>query len=68
MILAPIIIFARHLESCQRTSTQGPDDTIAIDLEHFTSLVKVLEHYGGAIGEDPGLFDPTDASSNATQR
>jgi sialic acid synthase SpsE len=56
------------LESCQRTSTQGPDDTIAIDLEHFTSLVKVLEHYGGAIGEDPGLFDPTDASSNATQR
>ena len=48
--------------------TQGPDDTIAIYLEHFTSLVEVLEHYGDAIGEDPGLFDPTDASSNATQR
>ena len=48
--------------------TQGPDDMIAIYLEHFTSLVEVLEHYGGAIGEDPGLFDPTDASSNATQR
>jgi hypothetical protein len=28
----------------------------------------VLEHYGGAIGEDPGLLDLTDASSNATQR
>jgi len=27
----------------------------------------VLEHYGGAIGEDPGLFDPTNASLNATQ-
>ena len=48
--------------------TQGPDDTIAIYLEHFTSLVEVLEHYGGAIGEDPGLFDSTDASSDATQR
>jgi hypothetical protein len=48
--------------------TQGPDDTIAIYLEHFTSLVEVLEHYGGAIGEDPGLLDSTDASSDATQR
>jgi hypothetical protein len=35
--------------------TQGPNDTIAIYLEHFTSLVEVLEHYGGTIGK---LFDP----------
>ena len=44
--------------------TQGPDDTIAIYLEHFTSLLEVLEHYSGAIGEDPRLFDLTNASSN----
>jgi len=30
-------------------------------LEHFRSLVKVLEHYGGAIGEDPGLLNATAA-------
>jgi len=48
--------------------TQGPDDTIAIYLEHFTSLLEFLEHYGGAIGEDPGLLDSTDASSDTTQR
>jgi hypothetical protein len=28
----------------------------------------VLEHYGGAIGEDQGSFDPTNASSNTIQR
>ena len=34
----------------------------------FLSLVEVLEHYRGAIGEDPGLLDSTDASSDTTQR
>jgi len=33
---------------------------------HFRSLVEVLEHYGGAIGEDPGLLDATAAVSSDT--
>jgi len=41
-------------------------------LEHFRSLVEVLEHYGGAIGEDTGLLDATAAvlsdTDNATKR
>jgi hypothetical protein len=34
--------------------TQGAEDSISSYLEHFRSLVEVLEHYGGAIGKDPG--------------
>jgi hypothetical protein len=46
--------------------TQGANDYISSYLEHFCSLVKVLEHYGGAIGEDPGLLNATAAvSTNA---
>jgi len=41
--------------------TQGAKDSISSYLEHFRSLVKVLEHYGGAIGEDPGSLDATAA-------
>jgi len=52
--------------------TQGAEDSISSYLEHFRSLVEVLEHYGGAIGEDPGLLDATAAVSsdtdNATKR
>ena len=43
--------------------TQGAKDSISSYLEHFRSLVEVLEHYGGAIGEDPGLLDATAAVS-----
>jgi len=52
--------------------TQGAKDSISSYLEHFRSLVEVLEHYGGAIGEDPGLLDATAAVStdadDATKR
>jgi len=48
--------------------TLGPDDTIVIYLEHFTSFVEVLVHYGGPIGKYWGILDSTDASLNATQR
>ena len=52
--------------------TQGAEESISSYLEHFCSLVEVLEHYGGAIGEDPGLLDATAASSanadNVTKR
>jgi hypothetical protein len=52
--------------------TRGAKDSISSYLEHFCSLVEVLEHYGGAIGEDPGLLDATAAVSsdtdNATER
>jgi uncharacterized protein (DUF2164 family) len=43
--------------------TQGAEDSISSYLEHFCSLVEVLEHYAGAIGEDPGLRDATAAVS-----
>jgi hypothetical protein len=46
--------------------TQGAEDSISSYLEHFRSLVEVLEHYGGAIGEDPGLLDATTAVSSNT--
>ena len=46
--------------------TQGTEDSISSYLEHFRSLVEVLEHYGGAIGEDPGLLDATAAVSSDT--
>ena len=46
--------------------TQGAEDSISSYLEHFRSLVKVLEHYGGAIGEHPGLLDATAAVSSDT--
>jgi len=46
--------------------TQGAEDSISSYLEHFCSLVEVLEHYGGAIGEDPGLLDATAAVSSDT--
>jgi len=39
--------------------TQGAKDSISSYVEHFCSLVEVLEHYGGAIGEDPGLLNAT---------
>jgi len=39
--------------------TQGAEDLISSYLEHFRSLVEVLEHYVGVIGEDPGLLDAT---------
>ena len=45
---------------------QGAKDSISSYLEHFRSLVEVLEHYGGAIGEDPGLLDATAAVSSNT--
>jgi hypothetical protein len=52
--------------------TQGAEDSISSYLEHFRSLVEVLEHYGGAIGEDPGLLDATAAvlanADDATKR
>jgi len=52
--------------------TQGAKDSISSYLEHFCSLVEVLEHYGGAIGKDPGLLDATAAVSadadDATKR
>jgi len=41
--------------------TQGAKDSISSYLELFCSLVKVLKHYGGAIGEDPGSLDATAA-------
>ena len=47
--------------------TQGAKDSISSYLEHFRSLVEVLEHYGGAIGEDPGLLDATAAVSSNTE-
>ena len=54
------------------TYTRGAEDSISSYLEHFRSLVEVLEHYGGAIGEDPGLLNATVAVSagadNATKR
>jgi hypothetical protein len=46
--------------------TQGAEDLISSYLEYFRSLVEVLEHYGGAIGEDPGLLDATAAISSDT--
>ena len=46
--------------------TQGAEDSISSYPEHFCSLVEVLEHYGGAIGEDPGLLDATAAVSSDT--
>jgi len=46
--------------------TLGAKDLISCYPEHFRSLVEVLEHYGGAIGEDPGLLDANAAvSANA---
>jgi hypothetical protein len=52
--------------------TQGAKDSIFSYLEHFRSLVEVLEHYGGAIGKDPGLLDATAAvlsdTDNAPKR
>ena len=52
--------------------TQGAEDSISSYLEHFRSLVKVLEHYGVAIGKDPGLLDATAAvladADDATKR
>jgi len=52
--------------------TQGAKDSISSYHEHFRSLVEVLEHYGGAIGKDPGLLDATAAVSagadDATKR
>ena len=52
--------------------TQGAKDSVFSYLEHFCSLVKVLEHYGSAIGKVPGLLDATAAVSsdtdNATKR
>jgi len=52
--------------------TQGAEDSISSYLEHFRSLVEVLEHYGGAIGEDLGLLDATAAvladADDATKR
>jgi len=52
--------------------TQGAEDSISSYLEHFRSLVEILEHYGGAIGEDPGLLDATTAvlsnTDNTTKR
>jgi hypothetical protein len=52
--------------------TQGAEDSISSYLQHFRSLVEVLEHYGGAIGKDPGLLDATAAVSadadDATKR
>jgi len=52
--------------------TQGAEDSISSYLEHFCSLAEVLEHYGGAIGEDPGLLDATAAiladADNAAKR
>ena len=52
--------------------TQGAEDSISSHLEHFRFLVEVLEHYGDAIGKDPGLLDATAAVSavtdNATKR
>jgi len=48
------------------TYTQGAEDSISSYLEHFRSLVEVLEHYGDAIGEDPGLLDATAAVSSDT--
>ena len=51
---------------------QGAKYSISSYLELFRSLVEVVEHYGGAIGEDPGLLDATTAVSadadNATKR
>jgi len=47
--------------------TQGAEDSVSSYLEHFRSLVEVLEHYGGAIGEDPGLLDATAAVSSNTE-
>jgi hypothetical protein len=46
--------------------TQGAEDSISSYLEHFCSLVEVLEHYGGAIGEDLGSLDATAAVSSDT--
>ena len=46
--------------------TQGAKDSISSYLEHFRSLVEVLEHYDGAIGKDPGLLDATAAVSSDT--
>jgi hypothetical protein len=46
--------------------TQGAEDSISSYLGHFRSLVEVLEHYGGTIGEDPGLLDATAAVSSDT--
>jgi hypothetical protein len=43
--------------------TQGAEDSISSYIEHFRSLVEVLEHYGGAIGEDQGLLNATAAVS-----
>ena len=52
--------------------TQGAEDSISSYLRHFRSLVEVLDHYGGAIGKDPGLLDATAAvladADDATKR
>jgi len=46
--------------------TRGAEDSISSYLEHFSSLVEVLQHYGGAISKDPGLLDATAAVSSDT--
>jgi len=48
--------------------TQVAKDSVFSYLEHICSLVKVLEHYGGAIGKDPGLLDATAAVSSDTDK
>jgi hypothetical protein len=45
-----------NARTCYYAYTQGVEASISSYLEHFHSLVEVLEHYGGAIGEDPGLL------------